>query len=54
MYVASKEERWKGVGGWAMIENFLSFYSRVHDGFCKRCCAIAEYEVSFNNEELTL
>ena len=30
----------------ARIENLLSLYSRAHVGFCKRCCPIAEKEVS--------
>ena len=30
----------------ARMENLLSLYSRAHVGFCKRCCPIAEKEVS--------
>ena len=28
------------------MENLLSLYSHAHEGFCKRCCSIAEKEVS--------
>ena len=31
---------------WPRIENLLSLYSRAHVGFCKRCCPMAEKEVS--------
>ena len=30
----------------ARIENLLSLYSCAHVGFCKRCCPMAEKEVS--------
>ena len=45
MYVASRVERRKEVGPRARIEN-LSLYSDAHIGFCKRCCPMAEKEVS--------
>ena len=28
------------------MESLLSLYSRTHVGFCKRCCPMAEEEVS--------
>ena len=46
MYVASRVERRKEVRPRARLENLLSLYSRAHVGFCKRCCPIAEKEVS--------
>ena len=46
MYVASRVERYKEVRPRARIENLSSLYSRAHGGFCKRCCPIAEKEVS--------
>ena len=46
MYVASRVERRKEVPPRAKIENLLSLYSCAHVGFCKRCCPMAEKEVS--------
>ena len=46
MYVALRVERLKEVRPRARIENLLSLYSCAHEGFCKRCCPMAEKEVS--------
>ena len=34
------------MSSWGRIENFLLLYSRANHRLCKKCCPIAEFEIS--------